>query len=92
MKLLVLTVLTATYVSVSQDLLVTTAKLILMNAPLVHARTTEVAQIRPMALFASVQQDFMEISVNLKSTSAPQNHAKITQPALMGLANILANA
>ena len=92
MKLLVLTVLTATNVSVSQDLLVTTAKLILMNAPLVHARTTEDAQIRPMALFASAQQDFMEMSVNLKSTSAPQNHAKITQPALMGLANILANA
>lgn len=92
MKLLVLTVLTATNVSVRQGLLVTTAKLILMNAHLVHVRTTDAAQIRPMALFASVQQDFMEITVNLKLTSAPQNHVKITQPALMGLANILVNA
>jgi len=92
MKLPVLTVLTATNVSVSQDLLVTTAKLILMNALLVHARTTEVAQIRTMAMFASVQQDFMEMTVNLKSTNAPLNHAKITQPALMVLANIFVNA
>ena len=92
MELLVLTVLTAINVSVRQDLLVITAKLILMNAPLVHAKTTEVAQIRPMAISAFVQEGFTEMTVNLKSTSVPQNHAKITPPALMELANIFVNA
>ena len=92
MEQLVLTVLTATNVSVRQDLLVMTVKLILMNAPLVHAKTTEVAQIRPMAISAFVQEGFTEMTVNLKSTSVPQNHAKITPPALMELANISVSA
>jgi len=63
-----------------------------MNAPLIHAKTTDVAQIRPMAIYAFVQEDFTEMTVNLKSTSAPQNHAKITLPALMELANIPVDA
>ena len=92
MGVLVLTLLTATNVSVRQDLLVIAAKLILMNAPLVHAKTKEVAQIRPMAISAFVQEGFTELNVNLKSTSVPQNHAKITPPALMELASILVNA
>lgn len=73
-------------------MLVIAAKLILMNAPLVHVKTTEVAQIRPMAMSASVQEGFTEVTANMKSTSAPQNHAKTTQPALMELANTLVNA
>ena len=85
-------VLTATNVSVRQDLLVITAKLILMSASLVHAKTTEAAQIRPMAIHVCVQEGFTETTVNLKSTSAPQNHAKITPPALMELANIFVDA
>jgi len=63
-----------------------------MNAPLIHAKTMEVAQIRLMAIYAFVQEDFTEMTVNLKSTSAPQNHAKITPPALMELVNIPVDA
>ena len=87
-----MTVLTAINVTVRQDLPVITAKLILMNVPLVHAKTTEVAQIRPMAISAFVQEGFTEMTVNLKSTSVHQNHAKITLPALMKLANTLVDA
>jgi len=63
-----------------------------MNAPLIHVKTTEVAQIRSVAMFAFVQEDLTEMTVNLKSTSVPQNHAKITLPALMELANIPVDA